>query len=136
MTQDAVVTRLIDDDMAEIVVTRGTACGSNCGNCESCIFDDKVKASARNLINARPGQKVIISSKSSRVYSAAILVYVIPMVLMVLGYAVAHAAGASEGICILVSFAGLIVGAAITVASHKKWKEKNPITFDIINFAE
>ena len=36
MTQEAIVTRRLPDGMAEVVVTRGTACGSNCGNCESC----------------------------------------------------------------------------------------------------
>lgn len=136
MTQDAIVTRILDKDRAEIVVTRGTACGANCGNCESCMFDSQVKADARNLINARPGQKVIISSKSSRVYSAAILVYVVPMVLLVLGYVLAYNLGTSEGICILASFIGLVMGAVIIVLNHKSWKEKNPITFDIIKFAD
>ena len=136
MTQDAIVTRLLDKDMAEIVVKRGTACGENCGNCESCMFDENVKATARNLVNAKPGQKVIISSKSSRVFSAAMLVYILPMVLLIAGYAIANALGAGEGICILASFIGIVLGAVIVVLSHKKWKEKNPITFDIIELVE
>ena len=32
MTQDAVVTKVLPNGMAEVVVSRGTACGSNCGN--------------------------------------------------------------------------------------------------------
>ena len=38
MTQDAIVTRLLPDGMAEVVVTRATACGGNCSSCESCMF--------------------------------------------------------------------------------------------------
>ena len=136
MTQDALVTRIINTDMAEVVVTRGTACGANCGNCESCMFDSKLHTPARNLISAKPGDQVIISSKSSRVFSAAMLVYVMPLVLFLIGYAVAAALGAGEGICVLCSFIGLVVGAVILVLTHQKWKEKHPITFDIINFAD
>ena len=33
MTQDAIVTKCLPNGMAEVVVTRTTACGSNCGNC-------------------------------------------------------------------------------------------------------
>ena len=43
MTQDAVVTKVFPNGMAEVVVARGTACGSNCGNCESCVFQNEPK---------------------------------------------------------------------------------------------
>ena len=35
MTQDAVVTKLIDKRTAEVEVERGTACGGNCGHCSA-----------------------------------------------------------------------------------------------------
>ena len=68
MTQDAIVTRLLPNDMAEVVVTRTTACGSNCGSCESCIFQSELKAVAKNHINARPGQQVVIASRTDQVF--------------------------------------------------------------------
>lgn len=134
MTQDAVVTKIFPNNMAEVAVTRMTACGSNCGNCESCIYQNEIKALARNKIDARPGQRVIIESKSSTVFSAAILVYVVPLLLFLAAYALAYLAGAGEGVCIAVSFLGLIVGAAVIVASQRLRRNKNPITFDIIKF--
>ena len=76
MTQDAVVTKLLPEGMAEVVVMRGTACGGNCGSCESCMFQKELHTEARNLIQAKPGQKVTIESKSSRIFGAALLVYV------------------------------------------------------------
>ena len=97
MTQDAVVTRCLSDDTAEVVVTRATACGSNCGSCEACVFQNELKTVARNLIGARPGQRVLIESKSAQVYGAILLVYIVPIVLAVLGCYTAYAAGASEG---------------------------------------
>lgn len=132
MTQDAVVTRILPNNMAEVAVTRTTACGGNCGNCESCIFQSEMKTLAKNLIDARPGQKVVIASKSSRIFGAAILVYVMPLLLFLIGYVVAYNLGAGEGLCVAVSFAALLIGAVILVVSQRLRKDKNPITFDII----
>lgn len=135
MTQDAVVTQIFPNNMAEVAVVRGTACGSNCGNCESCLYQNELKTMAKNCINAKPGQKVIIQSKSSRVFSAAMLVYVMPLVFFLVGYAVAYALGAGEGLCVGVSFGGLVIGGIVLVVSQRMRKNKNPITFDIVRFA-
>lgn len=119
--------------MAEVVVTRTTACGSNCGNCESCIFQSELKTLARNRISARPGQRVIIESKSSKIYKAAVLVYILPMLLMVAGYALGAVLSAGEGLGIALGFIGLLIGAALIVYSQRR-KNSKPITFDIIEF--
>ena len=133
MTQDAIVYKCLPNGMAEVVVTRTTACGSNCGNCESCIFQSELKTLAKNSIKARPGQKVIIESKSSKIYKAAMLVYILPMLLMVLGYALGAALSAGEGLGIALGFVGLIAGAALIVLSERR-KNKEPISFEIIEF--
>lgn len=134
MTQDAIVVKCLPNDMAEVVVTRTTACGSNCGNCESCIFQSELKTPARNLIGAKPGQRVVIESQSSKVYGAIILVYIMPILLALAGYFAVYALGGSEGLCILGTFIGLILGAIIIVLSQRLKKNKKPITFDIIQF--
>ena len=137
MTQDAIVTKLLPNNMAEVAVTRTTACGGNCGSCESCIFQSELKTPARNLAGARPGQKVIIQSKSSAVYKAAMLVYVLPIVLVVAGYLLAYAAGAAEGLCVAAAFGGLAVGGAIVVLSQRiKKNHENDISFDIVELVE
>ena len=133
MTQDAIVYKCLPNGMAEVVVTRTTACGSNCGNCESCIFQSELKTLAKNSIDARPGQKVIIESKSSKIYKAAMLVYILPMILMVLGYALGAALSSGEGLGIALGFVGLAAGAALIVLSERR-KNKEPITFEIIEF--
>ena len=132
MTQEAVVTRVFPNNMAEVAVTRTTACGGNCGNCESCIFQCELKALAKNRVSARPGQKVLIESKSSRGFSAALLVYILPLVFFLAGFARAYSLGAGEGLCVAASFLGLALGAAVVVASQRLKKNKNPITFDIV----
>ena len=134
MTQDAIVYKRLPNNMAEVVVTRTTACGSNCRNCESCIFQSEIKTVARNLINAGPGQRVLIESKSSRIFGAALMVYILPMVLALVGYFVAYSVGAGEGLCILSSFIGLGLGAVLLVVTQRRKMANDPITFDIIDF--
>jgi sigma-E factor negative regulatory protein RseC len=134
MTQDAIVFKCLNDEMAEVVVTRATACGSNCSNCEACVFQNELKTVARNLIGAKPGQKVLIESKSSRVYGAILLVYIVPILLAIIGCFSAYAAGASEGICVLCTFLGFMLGAAVVVISQKLKRDKQSITFDIVSF--
>ena len=136
MTQEAVITKLLPEGMAEVVVTRGTACGSNCGNCESCIYDSQIKALARNDIQAGKGEKVVISSKTSFVFGAAMLVYVMPLALFLLGFFVAHTLGASEGVCVLTSFFGLVLGAVIIVLSQRLKKDKKTLVYTIIGYSE
>ena len=114
-------------------MTRSTACGSNCGSCESCIFQSELKAVARNRINARPGQHVVIESRTSKVFSAAVLVYVMPLVLFVLGFVIATVLGASEGLAILVSFLALILAAVILVRQQRRQSEDRQIQFEIIS---
>lgn len=132
MTQDAIVVKLLPHDMAEVAVTRSTACGGNCGSCEACIFQSELRAVARNRIGARPGQRVVIESHTATVFKAAALVYVMPLVLFFLGYGLAAALGAGEGLCILVSFLALALGAGLMVLTQRRAREKDKISFDII----
>ena len=134
MTQNAVVTKILPDDMAEVAVTRTTACGGNCGNCESCIFQNELRTVAKNRLGAVPGQHVVIESVSSKVYKAVFLVYLLPVILLLVGFSAAYLLGAGEGVCVLSSFAGLIVGAAVIVLSQRR-KNKDQITFEIISNA-
>ena len=130
MTQDAIVVKVLPNSMAEVVVTRSTACGSNCGSCESCIFQSELKTLAKNRIG---GQKVVISSSSRKIYSAAILVYIMPLLFFLAGFAVSSILGASEGVSVLVSFLSLAVSAAVLVVTQRRKPHSQQITFDIIS---
>lgn len=131
MTQDAVVTKVFKNGMAEVAVTRGTACGSNCGNCESCVFQSELKAFAKNTVNAKPGEKVIIESLSSRIFGATFIVYIVPIIMLIVGYLVAASLSLSEGMSILLSFAFFALAVALVVIYQRASKKKNPIKFEI-----
>ena len=131
MRQEAVLTKLLDHNMAEVAVTRMTACGSSCSSCESCIYQGEIKTVARNDIDARPGDAVLIESKNSYVYKAAFLVYVIPIVLM---YALGSIVFKSEGISIVCAFLGIILGGIVIVLTERR--RKTAIDFSIVDFNE
>jgi len=130
MTQEATVNKLLSNGYAQVTVARGTACGGNCDNCEACVYQQEVAVVAKNEIEAKVGDRVLIDCKSSKIYGAVMLVYVLPLILMLAGYAVGYALGLTEGWCILSCFAGLLVGAGIVVLQRKN-KRMN-FTYDLI----
>lgn len=131
MTNEGIVTKLLPNGMAEVAVVRQTACGGSCASCEGCMYEREMKTAAKNLVSARVGQRVVIESRTSVIFSAALLVYVMPLVLFVAAYAAAAALGASEGLCILVSFVSLIVSGFILIQTQRRKKNKS-VDFNII----
>lgn len=130
MTQEAVVTKLFPNGMAEVAVTRMTACGGNCGSCESCMLQSEVKTLAQNRLNAQPGERVVIESRTSAVFGAVFLVYILPLACFLIGYALAYVSGLSEGLCIASSFFGLALGALLLIFTQRR--RKVGISYEII----
>lgn len=135
MTQNAVVIKLIDRRTAEVEVERGTACGGNCGACEACVFQNTIRAAATNKVSALPGQQVVIESRTSDVLGAAMLLYLVPFVLLFLGYAIGAALHFAEGGCILVAALFFCLGVAFNVIYQRR-KKSSGITFEIISVRE
>lgn len=135
MTNEGIVTKLLPNKMAEVAVIRASACGGSCSGCESCMFANEVTTAARNLAGARPGQKVVIESRTSVIVNAALLVYIMPLVFFIAGYALAMSLGAPEGTCIAVSFAALLISAVVLIFCERR-KKKDPINYDIIKICE
>lgn len=135
MTQDAVVTKLIDRRTAEVEVERGTACGGNCGSCEACVFQNKIRTTAKNKVSALPGQKVVIETSTSDILGAAALLYLVPFVLLFIGYAIGAALSFGQGGCILTGAVFFALGVVLNVLIQRR-KNKAPITFEIIQIRE
>ena len=120
MRQNGVVVKCLGRGLAEVAVTRSTACGGHCAACEACVFERQVLVEAENRIAAQPGEKVILESESRRVMGAALLVYMVPVILFFLGYALGAALGLSQGLCILTSLVGAAAGIAAAVLVGRK----------------
>ena len=126
MIQEAIITKIRDDGLAEVVVERMGICGGNCDECGGCKYDNLMKSVVQNPIGAHRGQHVYIETPTSKVFVGALGIYVLPLITMFLGYFALHALGGSEGICILASFIGLAVGFLITSVISKKRHSADP----------
>lgn len=136
MTQDAVVTKVLANNMAEVVVSRGTACGSNCGSCESCVFQNEIKTLAKNTVNATRGEKVVIETVSKDIFGAAFLLYIVPFIAFFIAYAVAYSADLSDTLCIIISCAALVLCFLAVILYQKIKRGSKPIKFEIVQIRE
>ena len=124
MTQNGVVTKLLDNGRAEVAVERGTACGGNCsGGCEACVYASRIIIQAENAIYAAPGDRVTLESRTSSIMGATMLVYMLPLAFFFVALIAAVAADLSQGLCALASLAGAAVGTAVAVLVGRRKKE-------------
>lgn len=122
MLQEAVITNVRNDGFAEVVVERTWVVGG----------ESNINTVARNTIEAEKGQHVYIDIPTKGMFKGAAAVYIIPLVLLFAGYAVASLLGAGEGLCILCGFAALALSYFAVSFISKKLHEKNPTPYEIV----
>ena len=132
MVQEATVTKVFADSMAEVSVVRTSACSKNCSSCEGCALQTKLSVVAFNATSSSVGQKVLIESQSSKIFGAAIAVYLLPMFTMIFASVFAACYGAAESICVISAFGGLALGICIAFAINRFLKGKKSIKYTII----
>ena len=115
MTQQGTIKKLLPGGRAEVEVTRRSACGHDCAKCGGCggLETQTLYVTARNHTDAGIGDRVLIEGETGRVLGLAALVYMLPLVLFFIGYAIGNAAGggASGALVGGVLFALGIIGA-------------------------
>ena len=131
MTQNGVVTRLLEGGRAEVAVQRSAACGGRCDGCETCICAPELRVDAENTVRAGPGDRVILESGTGGVLGAAALVYLVPVLLFFLGYGAGAVLGLGEGLCVVTSLLGAALGAGLAVLAGRR---RRRIEFRIVGF--
>ena len=131
MTQNGVVTKLLDRGRAEVAVERGTACGGKCDGCETCIYASRLVVNAENGVFAEPGDRVVLESETKSIMGAALLIYMLPVALLFAGYGAGAALGLAQGWRVLMSIAGAALGGAFAALIGRGRKE---IVFRITGF--
>lgn len=132
MTQNGVVTKLLNNGKAEVSVERGTACGGNCsGGCEACVYASSILIQAENQVYAAVGDRVILESRTSSIMGATMLVYALPLVFFFAAMAIAVASGLGQGLSALISLGGAALGVFCAVMLGRRKKE---IEFRIIGY--
>ena len=133
MLQEAIITKIRDDGLAEVVVERLGICGGDCNGCEGCKYDHLMKSVVQNPIDAHRGQHVMIETPTVGVVKGALAIYVLPIVLLFVGYAVGAMLSLTEGMCILAAFIGAVIGVIIAVIVSKKRHAADPTPTKIVS---
>lgn len=111
MSQNAVIKRIINQEVAEIALLRQLDC-KNCKNCNGCTQKPgtELLAMASNKIGAQAGDVVEVESIAGSSISIAVIVYVLPCVFLMLGFFLGQAMGLSELASVGIGGIGILVG--------------------------
>ena len=92
MQQLVRVRQTYDDGTATVLCIRESACSGDCHKCSGCgAAKESILLEAANPIGAKPGDLVRIEAETGPVLKAAMVMYMLPMILFFLGYALGDA---------------------------------------------
>ena len=129
MEQYARVLRTLPDRRAELLVLRSAACGS-CEGCSGCAHTpQRLTVTAENPVDAAPGERVLLESRSKTVLLLAMAVYLLPLVFGFAGYALGGALGISAPLCALAGFA---LAAVPTVLLDRRLRNRQSVRYTIV----
>ena len=121
------------DGTAQVIHVRESACSGDCHKCSGCgAAKEAVLFTADNPIGARRGDLVKVESDTGTVLKAAVVLYVLPLVLFFLGYYVGTLLGISGGLGACLGFA---LGVVIIVVYDRKVVKKKNIGYTITAYA-
>lgn len=94
MDQKGKIVEIVDSSTAKIMVFRHTSC-QNCGACHLSEIPEVV-VEAENKVNAQLGNIVEVNMETQNVLSAAFIMYVIPLFILVMGILIGNQIFTSE----------------------------------------
>ena len=113
-----------DDATAQVIHIRQSACSGDCHKCSGCgAAQETLILTVQNPIGAKPGDLVVIQSDSGPVLAAAAVLYIVPLLLFFLGYALGAVLWERGGLTGCLAFLLGVAFAAIYdryMAKHKK----------------
>ena len=113
MEQLVRVKKVYDNGTAQVIHIRESACSGDCHKCSGCgAAKEAVLLTADNPIGARAGDLVKVESATGPVLKAAVVLYVIPLVLFFLGYYLGTVLGNYSA---LIGCLGFVLGIVIVV---------------------
>ncbi len=125
MEQLGKIVEIIDSNTAKLNMRKHTSC-KNCGACHIGTNPD-ITIEAENKIDAKLGNLVEVSMKTQNVLSAAFIMYVIPLLILILGIAVGTKLFNSENeeiYSILLGFIFLGISYFVIKQNEKKFNKK------------
>lgn len=134
MEQLVRVKETYDDGTALVVHVRESACSGDCHKCSGCgAAKEAVLFTADNRIRANRGDLVKVQSETGPVLKAAMVLYVLPLVLFFLGYWLGTLPG-SYGV--LGGGLGFLLGIVLVVVYDRKVLRRADLRYTIIEYVQ
>ncbi|MBE7045088.1 MAG: siderophore-interacting protein [Ruminococcaceae bacterium] len=114
MTEAGIVIKT-EEKRALVQVIRKSACGEHCVHCGACA-KNTVEIWAKNPVGAKKGESVLLELSDQKIYRAAFLVYLLPLIFFFVGYFLSGMWFANEITKVFIGgvlFVLSIVGAAV-----------------------
>ena len=133
MTQKVMVKACYPDGTALVLHLRQSACSGDCHQCSGCgAAQESLLLMAWNPIGARAGDLVVIQSETGPVLMGAAVLYMLPLVLFFLGYALGTVLWQMGALVGCLAFAASI---AMCVLYDRKIARKKKTIYTITEFA-
>ena len=133
MEQLVRVKEVFEDGTADVLLVRESACSGDCHKCSGCgAAKETMIVRAVNAIHAGRGDLVKVESATGPVMKAAVVLYVIPLVLFFLGYYLGTLPGnfGTLGGCL-----GFALGVAIVIWYDRAMSKKTEMIYTITAYA-
>ena len=133
MTQTVRVCKRNDDGTAQVILVRQSACSGDCHKCSGCgAAKETLFLTAQNPIGAREGDLVEITAGTGPVLVAAAVMYMLPVVLFLAGYAL----GTLWDLGALVGCLGFAAGIGAAVAYDRLIAKKQETIYTITGYVQ
>ena len=133
MEQLVRVREVYSNGTAQVVCVRESACSGDCHKCSGCgAAKETILLTADNPIGAGVGDLVNVRSETGPVLKAAMVLYMMPLVLFFAGYAAGAALGLSGALFGVLAFALSIV---LIVAYDRRMAKQDKTIYTITGFA-
>ena len=133
MEQIVRVKEVHSNGTATVIHVRESACSGDCHKCSGCgAAKEAVIFEAANLIGAGRGDLVKVESATGPVLKAAVVLYVIPLILFFLGYYLGTLPGDFGALC---GCLGFVLGVLIVVVYDRKVVKKADLGYSITAYA-
>ena len=133
MEQLVRVREVYDNGRAQVICIRESACSGDCHKCSGCgAAKEAILLTAENPIGAAAGDLVTIRSETGPVLKAAVVLYMMPLVLFFAGYALGAAMNFSGAAAGGLAFALSIV---LIVAYDRRMAKKDNTIYTITGYA-